>query len=159
MHTLWQDLRYGLRMLGKHRGFAAIAIITLALGIGANTAIFGAIALLLPCVGLYGLLSYEVALRTREIGIRAALGAQQNDILRLVVSQGMRLAAIGAALGIGLAFALTRFLESILYGVGPSDPLTFASVVVLLAAVAAIACGIPARRASRVDPMVALRYE
>jgi len=123
------------------------------------SAIFGAIALLLACVGLYGLLSYEVTLRTREIGIRAALGAEQNDILGLVVSQGMRLAAIGAALGIGLAFALTRFLESILYGVGPGDPLTFASVVLLLAAVAAIACGIPARRASRVDPMVALRYE
>jgi predicted permease len=123
------------------------------------SSIFGAIALLLTCVGLYGLLSYEVTLRTREIGIRSALGAEQNDILRLVVGQGMRLAAIGAALGVALAFALTRFLQSILYGVRASDPLTFASVVMLLAAVAAIACGVPARRASRVDPMAALRYE
>ena len=120
---------------------------------------FGLLALVLACIGLYGLLSYEVARRTREIGIRVALGACQSDVLRLVIGQGIALAAVGAAIGIGLALGVTRFLGSMLYNVGAADPITFAGVAVLLAGVAALACYIPARRATRVDPLVALRYE
>ena len=120
---------------------------------------FGVLALLLSCIGLYGLLAYEVARRTREIGIRMALGAHSGDVLRLVIGQGLVLAASGAAIGISVALGVTRFLNSLLYGVKPADPLTFAAVALFLAAVALLACYIPARRAMRVDPMVALRYE
>jgi predicted permease len=120
---------------------------------------FGALALVLACVGLYGLLSYEVARRTREIGIRMALGAQRGDLLRLVVGQGILLALIGAAIGVGTAIGVTRFMSSMLYGIHAGDPVTFAAVAILLALVALAACYIPARRAMRVDPMVALRYE
>jgi macrolide transport system ATP-binding/permease protein len=120
---------------------------------------FGLLALLLACIGLYGLLSYEVARRTREIGIRMALGAQSGDVLRSVVGHGIALAAIGAAIGTAASFGVTRFLGSMLYDVKPSDPLTLVSVTVLLLLVALAACYIPARRATRVDPLVALRYE
>ena len=120
---------------------------------------FGLLALVLACVGLYGLLSYEVSRRTREIGIRMALGAQESDVLRLVVKQGFALALVGAAVGIGAALGVTRYLTSMLYGVRPNDPLTIAIVAVLLWLVALAACYIPARRATRVDPLVALRYE
>jgi predicted permease len=120
---------------------------------------FGVLALVLACIGLYGLLSYEVARRTRELGIRMALGAQQRDLLRLVVGQGILLALIGAGIGIGAAMGVTRFMATMLYGVHASDPLTFAGVAILLTLVALAACYIPARRAMRVDPMVALRYE
>ena len=102
---------------------------------------------------------WEVTRRRREIGLRKALGAQPRDVLRLVVGQGVTLAAIGAVVGIGAAFGVTRFLGSLLYGVKPADPLTFAGVAILLVLVALAACYIPARRAMRVDPMVALRYE
>ena len=120
---------------------------------------FGALALVLACIGLYGLLSYEVARRTREIGIRMALGAQQGDVLRLVVGQGIILAMVGAAVGIGVAVGVTRYLKSMLFDVHANDPATIAGVVILLTLVALAACYIPARRATRVDPMVALRYE
>lgn len=120
---------------------------------------FAVIALVLACIGLYGLLSYEVARRTRELGIRMALGAQRRDLLRLVVGQGVLLVLIGTAIGIAGALGVTRFMSSMLYGIHADDPLTFAAVAILLMLVALAACYIPARRAVRVDPMVALRYE
>jgi predicted permease len=120
---------------------------------------FGGLSLLLACIGLYGLLSYEVTRRTREIGVRIALGARPSDVLRFVVRQGVGLAGVGAAVGILGALGLTRYLASLLYGVRPFDPLTFLSVALLVGLVALAACYIPARRASHVDPMVALRYE
>jgi predicted permease len=120
---------------------------------------FGGLSLLLACIGLYGLLSYEVARRTREIGVRVALGARPGDVLRFIVRQGIALSVGGAVLGILGALAATRYLASLLYGVRPDDWLTFAAVSFLLGLVALAACYIPARRAMRVDPMVALRYE
>jgi predicted permease len=123
------------------------------------SSIFGVLGLLLACIGLYGLLSYEVARRTREIGIRAALGAQRRDVLRMVVGQGFSLVLVGILVGIGTALGVTRYLQSLLFEVPPTDPITYLTVCVMLGAVALLACYIPARRASRVDPMVALRDE
>jgi predicted permease len=120
---------------------------------------FGVLALLLSCIGLYGLLAYEVARKTREIGIRMALGARSKQVLRPVLTQGLALTWTGAAIGIAIALAVTRYLGSLLYGVRPGDPLTFLIVAICLVAVAFLACYIPARRAVRVDPMIALRYE
>jgi len=122
-------------------------------------AVFAGAALLLAAVGIYGLVAHSVAQRTQEIGIRVALGAQRRDVLRLVVGEGAKLAAIGIAVGVALSFTLTRLMASLLFGVTPADPLTFACVAAVLAAVALLASYIPARRAMRVDPMVALRYE
>lgn len=120
---------------------------------------FSGLALLLAAIGIYGVLSYAVALRTREIGIRLALGAQRSDVLRLILGQGVRLAAVGVTLGLLTSLALTRLMSTLLFSVSANDPLTFASVALVLAIVALTACYIPARRAMRVDPMIALRYE
>ena len=120
---------------------------------------FSALALLLACIGLYGLLSYEVTRRRREIGIRMALGAQGRDVLHLVIRQGIGLALLGAVIGTTVALGITRYLTSMLYNVHATDPTTVISVAVLLSVVSLVACFIPARRAAHVDPMVTLRYE
>jgi putative ABC transport system permease protein len=128
---------------------------TLALLMG----VLGAVALLLAVMGIYGVISYLVAQRTREMGIRLALGAQRRDILKLVLGQGLKLTMIGVAAGLALALALTRFLSSMLYGVSAADPLTFAAIALLLAVVALMASLLPARRAMKIDPIAALRHE
>jgi predicted permease len=120
---------------------------------------FGALALLLACFGLYGLISYEVARRTQEIGIRTALGAERSDVLRLILTEGMRLVLAGAAIGLVIALGLTRYAKDMLFGVKAADPLTFTGVIVLLLGMTLLACFVPARRAMRVDPAVALKYE
>jgi putative ABC transport system permease protein len=146
---------YGIRTMDEYLS-AAVAqprLITLLLGI------FAGLALLLTAIGLYGVMSYSVAQRTREIGIRMALGAQPANVLRLVVGQGMVLAGLGVGIGLIVAFLLTRVMTSLLFGIGAKDPLTFAAIALVIAIVALAACLVPARRATRVDPMVALHYE
>jgi putative ABC transport system permease protein len=120
---------------------------------------FAAIALLLTAAGIFGVLSYLVTQRTREIGLRMALGAQPQEVLRVIVGHGLRLVLFGLCIGVAGALVVTRWMSSVLFDVKPTDPLTFAAVAVLLTAVAFLASYVPARRAMRVDPMVALRYE
>ena len=119
----------------------------------------GARALALGVIGIYGVMSYTVSQRKPEIGIRMALGAQQKDVLRMVLRQGMQLALVGVGIGAGTGFGLTEVMRALLFGVSPHDPLTFIGVAAMLILIALLACYVPARRAILVDPTVALRYE
>jgi ABC-type antimicrobial peptide transport system permease subunit len=121
--------------------------------------VFAGLALTLAAVGIYGVISYSVSQRTHEVGVRMALGATRGTVLQMIVRQGLRLTLIGTAIGLLAALGLTRILKSMLFGVKPTDPLAFVAVSILLAAVALLASYIPACRATKVDPMVALRYE
>jgi putative ABC transport system permease protein len=142
MKTIWQDLRYGVRLLLKNPGVTAMAVITLALGIGANTAIFSV-----------------VNAAHAGAGHSLALGAGTADVLKLVLRQGMTLALVGEVLGLAGALALTRVIRGLLFALTPTDATTFILVFGLLKVVALLACYVPARRATKVDPLVALRYE
>jgi putative ABC transport system permease protein len=146
---------YNIRTMGQRlsNSFAPQRFIALLLGI------FATLAAILAALGIYGVMSYAVTQRTQEIGIRMALGAKRGDVLSMVIGQGMRVALIGVGVGLISALALTRLLKTLLFGVSPTDPLTFITIAALLAAVALLACWIPARRATRVDPLIALRCE
>jgi putative ABC transport system permease protein len=121
--------------------------------------LFGGLALALTAIGLYGVMAYSVAQRAQEIGIRVALGAQTGDVLKMVLRQGLKLTALGLLIGLAAAYALTRYMQSLLFGVKATDPLTFAAIALLLIAVAFVACWIPARRGTKVDPLIAIKYE
>jgi ABC-type antimicrobial peptide transport system permease subunit len=140
MTILWQDIRYAGRMLARSPGFVALVVIILA-------------------VGIYGLLQYSTTQQTHDIGIRMALGARRTDVLTGILRHGLCLTLLGVAIGLAGAYALTRLLASLLYGVPPTDRLTFVGVSFFLVAVAVLASYLPARRAARIDPVEALRYE
>lgn len=160
-------LRNEMRMLNKEVPVFAVQTMSDRIGgqLGAERmtavllSIFGLVALLLASIGVYGVMAYSVAQRSREIGIRMALGAERVDILRLIVGQGLTLVMIGTGIGLMLALGLTRVLSNQLFGISPTDPLTFGAIVVAMTVVGVFACYLPARRATKVDPLVALRYE
>jgi putative ABC transport system permease protein len=156
VHDLDKNLAvYDVKTIGDHIGEALSQERMIATLLG----VFGSIALVLAAVGIYGVMSYSVTRRKREIGVRMALGAESSDILRLVVGRGLMLTTSGIAIGVGVALMLTRLAERLLFGVSATDPVTFVAVSILLTIVAMAASFIPARRATKVDPMVALRYE
>jgi putative ABC transport system permease protein len=164
--SLVSAVRNELQQMDPQQPMAAVATMDQLLGDSLSRSrftmlllgIFAAMALLLASVGIYGVIAYGVAQRTQEFGIRIALGAGRRDVLRLVLGQGTRLALWGIGLGVIFALALTKFLAALLYGISPADPLTFAAVASLLVLVALAACYVPAQRATRVDPIEALRY-
>src|SRR4029453_4830644 len=121
--------------------------------------VFAGLAMVLAAVGIYGVMSYSVAQRTREIGIRMALGAQRSDVMKMTIGQGLRLVLTGVAIGLAAAFVLTRVMSTLLFGVSPTDPVTFISISIVLVSVAVLSSYVPALRATRVDPMFALRYQ
>ena len=146
---------YSMKTLRQHMGTSLFPARMAAIALGS----FGVLALILAAVGIYGVMSHVVAGRTREIGLRMALGAQLSDVQKLILKQGMFLAAIGLLGGLLIAFGGARMMKSMLYGVSTSDPITFTCVALLLFGIALVACWVPARRASRVEPMIALRAE
>ncbi len=152
------DSRLSLSRLGTLEQHLALALFPTRTT-GLLFSLFGAVGTLLAVSGLLGVIAYSVSQRTREIGIRVALGAQRSDVQMMVVRQGMKLVVIGILVGLGGAVAATRLLRKLLFGVSPIDPVTFTLIPILLFAVALLACYIPARRAAKVDPMVALRNE
>ena len=156
VHALDKDIPvYRIKTLDQYLGVAVAKPKFNALLL----ALFAGLALLLTAIGLYGVMAYSVIQLTQEIGIRIALGAQTGDVLQMVLRQGLKLTALGLALGLAAAYALTRYMQTLLFGVKPADPLTFGLIALLLIVVAIVACWIPARRATKVDPMVALRRE
>jgi ABC-type antimicrobial peptide transport system permease subunit len=146
---------FSMKTLTEHMGTSLFPARMAAIALGS----FGVLALILAAVGIYGVMSHVVAGRTREIGLRMALGAQFSDVQKLILRQGMLLAVIGSIVGLGIAFGGAQLMKSFLYGVSASDPFTFTFVALLLLGIALFACWIPARRAARVDPTVALRAE
>jgi predicted permease len=152
------DPRLSLARLGTLEQHLALALFP-ARTTGLLFTIFGAAAMLLAISGLFGVIAYSVSRRTREIGVRMALGARRNDVLKMVLRQGMGLVGVGTLAGLAGAFAVTRVMGTLLYGIAATDPLTFSVVPLLLVVVASLACWIPARRAAKIDPMVALRQE
>jgi putative ABC transport system permease protein len=143
------------RTLVQHAGFGLLPARLGAFVVG----LFGLLALILSVIGIYGAVSYSVSQRTRELGVRKALGAQYRDLLRIVIFQGLGFTLVGICLGLLAAFGATRLLRSLLFGISPLDPFTFVLIPLLLLMVTFFASYLPARRAARVDPMVALRYE
>ena len=146
---------YAIKTMAQHKTYALWAPDMAA----SFSLAFGVVAILLSAVGLYSVMAYVVSQRTREVGIRMALGANRTDVLKMITRQGMRLAAVGLVLGFLLALALAQVLSSLLIGISGYDVTTFVVVPTLLAAVALVACYLPARRATKVDPLIALRYE
>jgi len=165
--ALTSAIRHAIASIDKDQPIFAIATMRKLVGDSVSTrritlillGLFSGLALVLAAIGIYGVISYSVAQRTHEIGIRMALGAQRGDVLRLILAQGVKIAGAGAAIGIGLSLGLTRLMANLLFAVSAADPPTFAAVAIVLVAIAMLACYIPARRILRVDPTIALRYE
>jgi putative ABC transport system permease protein len=148
--NMLNDIRFGLRTLRKAPGFALTAVVM---------GVFGALALMLACVGVYGVMAYLVQEQTHEIGIRMALGAERESVLKMILRRGMSTTAAGMAVGLAIAFLLARLLQNLVFGVNAADAVTFTAIPLALLAASAAAIVIPARRAMSIDPIVALRYE